>query len=506
MNKKTISRTIILMVILLLCSAIGTFYYVKLELQEKNGKTNLFSLIPEDCEAIIEVNNIHSLFQNLHYTAFSESYKGLQISDLINLLDKKFNYLDEQKAHGLSGQMNHLLISFHSPESSADQVIYGHLGNEDKSFIESFLKQANTTTIVPKEVKYNGESILIYPITNEEFLACYFQKGFYAISFQKKLIEKVIDTHLHRMPSIQNDSVFALLSTQKKPANSLYLYARSQPLSNWTEFNIRIHNEAIYMAGNCFDDSKDSFAQKMSGGKKVNLIADRLLPEKTLLFYQLAISDGESILPSFREDSVATATPYSFYDFIKDYTQGEISFIEFEGNDTTQVHRILTFPLSQSFTGSESEWISLFRAPSLYKRINGKVYVLSPLQEGAFINKFMFQSKPREEMSLYATLFNQQLLLSNKPDDLVCYLQLLTDQTEEQPLFQKEMTDLSQEPNFTLMTDMEQIFKYPQEYAQYVPSFFFKHKDFFQYFTLSLQLVKATENVNANIILTYKGL
>lgn len=118
----------------------------------------------------------------------------------------------------------------------------------------------------------------------------------------------------------------------------------------------------------------------------------------------------------------------------------------------------------------------------------------------------MFQSKPREEMSLYATLFNQQLLLSNKPDDLVCYLQLLTDQTEEQPLFQKEMTDLSQEPNFTLMTDMEQIFKYPQEYAQYVPSFFFKHKDFFQYFTLSLQLVKATENVNANIILTYKGL
>ena len=107
MNKKTISRTIILLVILLLCSAIGTFYYVKLELQEKNGKTNLFSLIPEDCEAIIEVNNIHSLFQNLHYTAFSESYKGLQISDLINLLDKKFNYLDEQKAHGLSGQMNH---------------------------------------------------------------------------------------------------------------------------------------------------------------------------------------------------------------------------------------------------------------------------------------------------------------------------------------------------------------------------------------------------------------
>lgn len=312
MNKKTISRTIILLVILLLCSAIGTFYYVKLELQEKNGKTNLFSLIPEDCEAIIEVNNIHSLFQNLHYTAFSESYKGLQISDLINLLDKKFNYLDEQKAHGLSGQMNHLLISFHSPESSADQVIYGHLGNEDKSFIESFLKQANTTTIVPKEVKYNGESILIYPITNEEFLACYFQKGFYAISFQKKLIEKVIDTHLHRMPSIQNDSVFALLSTQKKPANSLYLYARSQPLSNWTEFNIRIHNEAIYMAGNCFDDSKDSFAQKMSGGKKVNLIADRLLPEKTLLFYQLAISDGESILPSFREDSVATATPLFF--------------------------------------------------------------------------------------------------------------------------------------------------------------------------------------------------
>lgn len=505
MNKKTISRTIILLAILLLCTAMGTLYYMKLELQEKNGKTDLFSLIPEDSQAIIEVNNIHNLFQNLRYTAFSEAYKKSEMSDLIHLLDERFNALAEHKAHGLGGQMNHLLISFHSPGNSADQVIYGHLNNENKNFIDSLLKPNHTAASFQKEIEYNGESIFIYPLNNEKFLACYFQKGFYAISFQKKLIEKVIDTYRQRTPSIRNDSVFTSLSTQKKPANSLYLYVRSQPLSNWTEFNILIHNDAIYMAGNCSDAPPNSLAHILTGGKKVSLIADRMLPEKTFLFYQLAISDGKSILPSFRKDSVSSTARYAFSDFIREYTQGEVSSIEFEGNDSTHLHHLLIFPLSQPFTGIEPPWKNILQTPSTHKRINGNVYTLSPVETGTFTNKLIPHSNSNEAAPLYATLFNRQLLLSDKTEDLICYVQQITDSAkEQQPVFQKEMTDLSQQPNFTLFIDMEKILKHPQKYAQYMPSFLFKHKEFFQNFTFSLQLVKVPENINANVILTYK--
>lgn len=506
MNKKTISRTIILLAILLLCTAMGTFYYVKLELQEKNGKTDLFSLIPEDCEAIIEANNIHTLFQSLHYTAFAEAYKNLQISDLIKLLDERFNDLDGQKAHGLSGQMNHLLISFHSPGSAADQVIYGHLGNEDQDFIDSLLKQANTTSTFHKEVAYKDEPILIYPLNNEKFLACYFQKGFFAISLQKKLIEKVIDTYRQQVPSIQNDSVFTLLSTRKKPVNSLYLYARNQPLSNWTEFNILIHNEAIYMTGNCVGTSNNSFAQSITGGRKVTLIADRLLPEKTVLFYQLAISDGDSMSPLFRKDSIAGTALSGLDHFIRMHTQGEISSIEFKGNDTTNVHHIFLFPLSQTLTETESFWKKIIQITPQYKRVDGNIYTIYPMQESTFINQLMPQPNANEEKLIYATLFNQQLLLSAKPDDLVYYLQEQTNHEEEPFSFQEEMTDLSQEPNFTLFADMEEILNHPQEYTRYIPPFFFKHKEFFRNFTFSLQLVKVPENINANVILTYKDL
>lgn len=506
MNKKTISRTIILLAILLLCTAMGTFYYMKLELQEKNGKTDLFSLIPEDCQAIIEFNNIHNLFQNLHYTAFSEAYKKSEISDLIHLMDERFNTLAEHKAHGLGGQMNHLLISFHSPGNSADQVIYGHLNNENKSFIDSLLKQNHTAASFQKEINYNGESIFIYPLNNEKFLACYFQKRFYAISFQKRLIEKVIDTYRHRTPCIRNDSVFTLLSTQKKPANSLYLYVRNQPLSNWTEFNILIHNDAIYMAGNCSDISQNSLAQTLTGGKKVNLIADHMVPEKTFLFYQLAISDGKSIIPSFQKDSVSANARYAFSDFIREYTKGEVSSIEFEGNDSTHLHRILLFPLSQSLTGIEPKWKNILQTPYIHKRINGNVYTIYLIETENFTNKFIPHSNLNKTASLYATLFNRQLLLSDKTENLICYLQQITDSEREQHTsFQKEMADLCQQPNFTLFTDMEELLKHPQ-YAQYIPPFFFRHKEFFQNFTFSLQLVKVPENINANVILTYKGL
>lgn len=506
MNKKTISRTVILLAILLLFTAMGTFYYMKLELQGNNGRTDLFSLVPKECEAIIEVNNIHHLFQELSYTAFAEPYKELHISDLIRLLNESFNRFDEQKAHGLSGRMNHLLISFHSPESSADQVVYGHLGNEDKDFIHSLLnQQTENDTPFQREVEYNGEKIRIYPLNNQKFLACYFHEGFYAISFQKKLIEKVIDTYRRRMPSIQDDATFSLLSTQKKPANSLYLYARSQPLSNWTEFNIRIHNESIYMTGNCMDASSHSLAHTVTGGKKVNLITDQSLPEKTILFYQLALSDSASMLSSYRNDSMAIPlSDYTFHDFMKDCTSGEINGIEFEENDTTALHRILMIPLSHPLTGTESEWKNIVCMPSLYKRINGKRYIISPLQKGMFLERFLPQPSSRKEIPLYATLFNQQLLLSKRTEDLICYIRLLTDRTPTQRSFQEEMTDLSQNPHFTLFTDMAQLLKYPQEHGRYIPSFFFKHKHFFQDFTFSLQLTKVPDNINANIILTFK--
>lgn len=506
MNKRTISRTVILLAILLLFTAMGTFYYMKLELQENNGKTDLFSLVPKECEAIIEVNNIHHLFQELPYTAFAEAYKDLHISDLIRLLNENFNRFDEQKAHGLSGRMNHLLISFHSPESSADQVIYGYLNNEDKGFILSLLDQ-QTENAGPfrKEVEYNGENILIYPLNNQKFLACYFHEGFYAISFQKRLIEKVIDTYRQRMPSIQDDATFSLLSTQKKQANSLYLYARSQPLSNWTEFDIRIHNESIYMTGNCMDSSSSSFAHIVTEGKKVNLIADQSLPEKTVLFYQLALSDSAFLLSSYQNDSIAIPlSDYTFYDFMKEYTSGEINGIEFEENDRTALHRILMIPLSQPLTGTEPEWKSIIRMPSLYKRINGKGYTLSPLQEGTPFDRLIPQPSPQKDIPFHATIFNQQLLLSKRAEDLICYIQSLTDQAPTRHYFQEEMADLSQEPHFTLFTDMSQLLKYPQEYARYIPSFFFKHKHFFQNFTFSLQLTKAPDNINANIILTFK--
>lgn len=45
----------------------------------------------------------------------------------------------------------------------------------------------------PKTFDYKGEDIIIYPMADGDFLACYLTEDFLVLSCQKKLIEEVID-------------------------------------------------------------------------------------------------------------------------------------------------------------------------------------------------------------------------------------------------------------------------------------------------------------------------
>ena len=51
---------------------------------------------------------------------------------------------------------------------------------------------------------------------NNDFLAVYSEAGFYVVSYQKSLIEKVIDAREDEEKALSNDPVFAKAMQKKK--------------------------------------------------------------------------------------------------------------------------------------------------------------------------------------------------------------------------------------------------------------------------------------------------
>mgnify|MGYP007020562705 CR=1 FL=1 len=70
-----------------------------------------------------------------------------------------------------------------------------------------------------KKETYRGKTIEIYPVSNNDFISCYNGKGFLAVSYQKNLIEKVIDAEKDEK-SLRQDVGFTSIA-HTKTANFL---------------------------------------------------------------------------------------------------------------------------------------------------------------------------------------------------------------------------------------------------------------------------------------------
>ncbi len=81
-----------------------------------------------------------------------------------------------------------------------------------------------------------------------DFLACYLTSDFMALSFQKKLIENVIDAYKSGK-SLADDSTFTGIRAPKKSAAAATIYTRMQGMMGWTEFDMKMKDDFIYFSG-----------------------------------------------------------------------------------------------------------------------------------------------------------------------------------------------------------------------------------------------------------------
>lgn len=257
MRLKTVVRLGTIISVLLFCMAVGYYAFMQLDMANRNRKVDLLSLVPSDCSGVLESDNISTYLNDLSELNYGLELERFQFPGLFSFILGGLNEYTAQNAHGLSHQMNRLLVSFHQPCGPRDQVIYFQLGTADETLLADMLQEYTSVYFLPKEEMYRGKKITIYPLNHEEYLSTYAETGFLVVSYQKKLIENVIDAKLDGT-SLGNDSVFSQVSKDKK-TNYLTLYTHSVPMpllggsgDCWSEYDFHLNSDVLYLTGESY--------------------------------------------------------------------------------------------------------------------------------------------------------------------------------------------------------------------------------------------------------------
>ena len=282
MRLKTVAKLSVFISVLLFCVAVGFYAFTRLELTERNREVNLYSLVPKDCVGVLESNHLSSFMNELPSLNYHKELTAFQFPGLFEFLLHHFNEYAVNNAHGLSSQMNHLMVSFHHPNSVRDQVVYFRMGDSDRQLLEDMMQEYAPINFLPKEEKYRGKTIVVYPLGQDEFLATYWESGFMVLSFQKRLIEQVIDAKSDKS-SLNEEPVFSQILSQKKSQSNLTLYTRSTSMPFmkldslcWSEYDFYMNSDVLYLTGSTYQQNSNITLADMMGG----MVEDTFLNEE----------------------------------------------------------------------------------------------------------------------------------------------------------------------------------------------------------------------------------
>lgn len=255
--------------VLLFCLGVAFYSFVSLTDAEKGKGVNMFALIPDDCYGVLDTDNIGYYTSEFPRTSYAVDLDTLHHSGLINNILTDITKYTSVNTHGLSNQIQRLMISFHNSSSTKDVVAYFKITGGGSSFVLDILRQKYGYDIHPKTEEYRGKKIEIYPLgKTANFLSVFSGDGYLVVSYHKLLIERVIDA-IKDGTSLANDAVFSNHKVNKT-ANYLTFYGRtaSFPLLAgghthvWSDFELHLNSDVLYLSGtmyepdSCMNDAK----------------------------------------------------------------------------------------------------------------------------------------------------------------------------------------------------------------------------------------------------------
>lgn len=254
MKLHTIARFGGALSVILFLIGVGMYCFARLTEAGDGRNMNLLTLVPDDCMGVLETDNLEYFSNEFPHTSYALQLDTLRASGIIHTILADMTSSSAVGSHRLGNQMSHLVISFHSAKDIHDVVVYFRMTKDAKKMLTEMVPGGKLSSYYKKET-YRGESIRIYPCGNTRFLTVYSGNGFLAVSYQKRLIERVIDARKDGS-SLRNDENFCAFN-HNKTANFMTFYSKSTILPVlakkddrcWSEFNIHINSDVFYLSG-----------------------------------------------------------------------------------------------------------------------------------------------------------------------------------------------------------------------------------------------------------------
>lgn len=280
MQIRSVIKLGVVLSVVLFCIGIAFYGFARLSMADKEKRVDIFEFVPKDCAGILETDNIDNFMHVFSQAAYSSQLDTLHRAGLMNDILSDLSRYSSAAAHGLSYQMNHVVISFHRPHTAMDVVAYFRIGKEGKHQLIEAVKGKHGADFIPKKETYRGKKIEIYPLSSTRYLSVYTTDGLVVVSYQKKLIEQVIDA-VKDNNSLREDSVFTSIH-HTQPASFITIYGRTpsvpflgkESCHSWSEYDIHLNSEVFYLSGQMKEEQADCLDRMLQAVHTVPVVSE----------------------------------------------------------------------------------------------------------------------------------------------------------------------------------------------------------------------------------------
>lgn len=280
MQIRSVIKLGVVLSVVLFCIGIAFYGFARLSMADKENRVDIFEFVPKDCAGILETDNIDNFMHVFSQAAYSSQLDTLHRAGLMNDILSDLSRYSSAAAHGLSYQMNHVVITFHRPHTAMDVVAYFRIGKEGKHQLIEAVKGKHGADFVPKKETYRGKKIEIYPLSSTRYLSVYTTDGLVVVSYQKKLIEQVIDA-VKDNNSLREDSVFTSIH-HTQPASFITIYGRTpsvpflgkESCHSWSEYDIHLNSEVFYLSGQMKEEQADCLDRMLQAVHTVPVVSE----------------------------------------------------------------------------------------------------------------------------------------------------------------------------------------------------------------------------------------
>lgn len=280
MQIRSVIKLGVVLSVVLFCIGIAFYGFARLSMADKENRVDIFEFVPKDCAGILETDNIDNFMHVFSQAAYSSQLDTLHRAGLMNDILSDLSRYSSAAAHGLSYQMNHVVISFHRPHTAMDVVAYFRIGKEGKHQLIEAVKGKHGADFIPKKETYRGKKIEIYPLSSTRYLSVYTTDGLVVVSYQKKLIEQVIDA-VKDNNSLREDSVFISIH-HTQPASFITIYGRTpsvpflgkESCHSWSEYDIHLNSEVFYLSGQMKEEQADCLDRMLQAVHTVPVVSE----------------------------------------------------------------------------------------------------------------------------------------------------------------------------------------------------------------------------------------